>query len=52
MNVYINSLGCEKCRPLFREALVKYLGSVWDLCEDCLRRLEKNPLRVLDCKTD
>ncbi len=52
MNVYINSLGCEKCRPLFREALVKYLGSVRDLCEDCLRRLEKNPLRVLDCKTD
>jgi histidyl-tRNA synthetase len=52
MNVYINSLGCEKCRPLFREALVKHLGSVLDLCEDCLRRLEKNPLRVLDCKTD
>jgi histidyl-tRNA synthetase len=52
MNVYINSLGCEECRPLFREALVKYLGSVLDLCEDCLRRLVKNPLRVLDCKTD
>jgi histidyl-tRNA synthetase len=53
MNVYINSLGCEKCRPLFREALIKYLvGSVRDLCEDCLRRLEKNPLRVLDCKMD
>jgi histidyl-tRNA synthetase len=52
MNVYINSLGCKKCRPLFREALVKYLGSVQDLCEDCLRRLEKNPLRILDCKTD
>jgi histidyl-tRNA synthetase len=52
LNVYINSLGCEKCRPLFRKALVKYLGSVRDLCEDCLRRLEKNPLRVLDCKMD
>jgi histidyl-tRNA synthetase len=52
MNVYINSLGCEKCRPLFREVLVKYLCSVKDLCEDCLRRLENNPLRVLDCKID
>jgi histidyl-tRNA synthetase len=52
MNIYINSLGCEKCRPLFREVLVKYLGSMRDLCEDCLRRLEKNPFRVLDCKAD
>jgi histidyl-tRNA synthetase len=52
INVHINSLGCEKCRPLFREALVKYFSSVQDLCEDCVRRLEKNPLRLLDCKTD
>jgi histidyl-tRNA synthetase len=52
INIHINSLGCEKCRPLFREALVKYFSSVEDLCEDCLRRLEKNPLRLLDCKTD
>ncbi|MDR0800606.1 MAG: histidine--tRNA ligase [Endomicrobium sp.] len=52
MNVHVNSLGCEKCRPLFREALVKYFCSVQDLCEDCVRRLEKNPLRLLDCKTD
>ncbi|MDR0399008.1 MAG: histidine--tRNA ligase [Endomicrobium sp.] len=52
INIHINSLGCEKCRPLFREALVKYFSSVEDLCEDCLRRLEKNPLRLLDCKID
>jgi histidyl-tRNA synthetase len=52
MDVRVNSLGCEKCRYLFREALVKYFCSVRDLCEDCIRRLEKNPLRVLDCKTD
>lgn len=52
INIHINSLGCEKCRPLFREALVKYFSSVEDLCEDCLRRLEKNPLRLLDCKLD
>jgi histidyl-tRNA synthetase len=52
INIHINSLGCEKCRPLFREALVKYFSSVEDLCEDCLRRLKKNPLRLLDCKID
>jgi histidyl-tRNA synthetase len=51
-NVHINSLGCEKCRPLFREALVKYFSSVENLCDDCIRRLEKNPLRLLDCKVD
>jgi histidyl-tRNA synthetase len=52
INIHINSLGCEKCRPLFREALVKYFSSVENLCEDCVRRLEKNPLRLLDCKID
>lgn len=52
INIHINSLGCEKCRPLFREALVKYFGSVGDLCQDCGKRLEKNPLRLLDCKVD
>jgi histidyl-tRNA synthetase len=52
INVHINSLGCDKCRPLFREALVKYFSSVTDLCQDCLRRLERNPLRLLDCKVD
>jgi histidyl-tRNA synthetase len=52
INVHINSLGCEKCRPLFREALVKYFSSVQNLCDDCIRRLEKNPLRLLDCKLD
>jgi histidyl-tRNA synthetase len=52
INIHINSLGCEKCRPPFREALVKYFSSVNDLCQDCIRRLEKNPLRLLDCKVD
>jgi histidyl-tRNA synthetase len=49
----INSLGCEKCRPSFRESLLAW-GRVHysSLCEDCHRRLERNPLRVLDCKTD
>jgi histidyl-tRNA synthetase len=52
MNVHINSLGCQNCRPLFRKALIKYFSSARDLCEDCAVRLEKNPLRLLDCKID
>ena len=52
INIHINSLGCEKCRPLFREALVKYFSSLEGLCQDCGKRLEKNPLRLLDCKID
>jgi histidyl-tRNA synthetase len=48
---HINSLGCQACRPDFRAALQKMLASVEErLCEDCTRRKERNPLRVLDCK--
>lgn len=48
---HINSLGCPACRPAFREALKRFLdGTVSNLCSDCLRRRETNPLRVLDCK--
>ncbi len=48
---HINSLGCPICRPKFKEALVDYLSSATGtLCSDCLRRRERNPLRVLDCK--
>jgi histidyl-tRNA synthetase len=49
----LNTLGCKKCRPAYREALVKYLSSKKEgLCDDCRRRMETNPLRVLDCKAD
>jgi histidyl-tRNA synthetase len=49
----LNSIGCPKCRPQYRETLVKFLeGKKASLCEDCQRRLEKNPLRALDCKVD
>ena len=48
---HINSLGCHACRPDFRTALQILLASVGDrLCEDCTRRKDRNPLRVLDCK--
>ncbi len=51
VEAHVNSLGCDACRPGFRAALSAMLTSVGDLlCEDCLRRRDKNPLRVLDCK--
>ncbi|MDR3281737.1 MAG: histidine--tRNA ligase [Endomicrobium sp.] len=52
VKLHINSLGCQNCRPTFKYALTKYFNSKQDLCKDCLRRLEKNPLRLLDCKID
>ncbi|MEJ2158513.1 MAG: histidine--tRNA ligase [Desulfobacteraceae bacterium] len=49
---HVNSLGCPQCRPQYRQALTALLDSVADqLCEDCLRRKDRNPLRVLDCKS-
>ncbi len=47
----INSLGCEACRPSFREQLKSFLiEREASLCADCRRRLRENPLRALDCK--
>ena len=47
----INSLGCPACRPNFNKALLDFLEKCkGGLCEDCERRRQKNPLRVLDCK--
>ena len=49
----INSLGDQNCRPKYLEALTAHIrGLLPTLCEDCQRRAEKNPLRVLDCKVD
>lgn len=49
--VEINSLGCEKCRPLHREGLMLYLeNNRQDFCEDCQRRMKVNLLRIFDCK--
>lgn len=53
VKVKINSLGDDESRDNYRKALVDYLKPYKDeLCEDCKRRLETNPLRVLDCKID
>ncbi len=47
----INSVGCHACRPAFGAALLAALGErVSDLCADCRRRAETNPLRIFDCK--
>ncbi len=50
--MHVNSLGCQTCRPTYKEALTKYLLELDSdaLCEDCRRRIHTNPLRVLDCK--
>ncbi|MEK7211449.1 MAG: histidine--tRNA ligase [Patescibacteria group bacterium] len=49
----VNSIGCPKCREKFKEALVEYYrASRPKLCEDCKKRLLKNPLRILDCKNE
>jgi histidyl-tRNA synthetase len=49
----INSLGDGQCRPAFRAALLEWgRAHLHELCSDCHQRLERNPLRLLDCKTD
>ncbi len=46
----LNSLGCQKCMPPYKKELVKFLNQQKDLCSDCLRRKDTNPIRVFDCK--
>ncbi len=51
LTLEINSLGDADCRPRYVEALIDFLQQrTADLCPECQRRLEANPLRVLDCK--
>ncbi len=53
LSFQLNSIGCPKCRPDFLKALIEYYhGHIDHICDDCRRRLERNPLRLLDCKTD
>jgi histidyl-tRNA synthetase len=50
-SLQINSLGDSACRPGYRETLLSFLRNRRDaLCVNCRRRMERNPLRVLDCK--
>ncbi len=51
LTLKINSVGCPKCRPRYKEALRDALRDVKDqLCKDCQVRYDTNPLRILDCK--
>jgi len=51
LEVLLNSIGCPACRGKYRETLYSlFQPHVSELCESCRRRLEKNPLRLLDCK--
>ena len=48
----INSIGCTSCRKDYHDALKSYFSKHSDqLCDTCLSRLEKNPMRILDCKS-
>ena len=49
----LNSLGCVECMPQYKNNLVNHLNSFKsELCEDCNRRVDTNPIRVLDCKNE
>lgn len=52
IHLEINSIGCPRCRKEYHKALREYFEQYRDrLCETCLSRLEKNPMRILDCKS-
>ena len=53
LNLQLNSVGCPKCRPVYREKLQEFLqDKVEDLCNDCKSRYDRNPMRILDCKNE
>lgn len=52
VQLHINSIGCPTCRARYHEALKAYFAARQDeLCETCRGRLERNPMRILDCKS-
>lgn len=53
LELHLNSVGCADCRPNYVEQLKTYLlKHEQDLCESCKNRINRNPLRVLDCKNE
>lgn len=51
--LHINSIGCKECRKSYNEALLAYLKAHEEqLCPTCRERMQKNPLRVIDCKVE
>lgn len=52
LSLEINSIGCPKCRAEYHKALKEYFSSRKDeLCDTCKGRLDRNPMRILDCKS-
>ena len=52
LQLHINSIGCPECRGKYREALQAFLKPNYDkLCDTCKTRYERNPMRILDCKS-
>ncbi len=53
LSININSIGCPECRKAYSDALKEYLRPKYDeLCETCKGRFERNPLRIIDCKSE
>lgn len=53
VSLKLNSIGCRVCRPFYKKQLNDYYRRrVKNLCRNCVRRLETNPLRLLDCKNE
>jgi len=52
LSLEINSIGCPTCRAEYHKALKEYFSSRKDeLCDTCKSRLDRNPMRILDCKS-
>ena len=52
ISLRINSIGCKTCRAKYNDALKTYFSAHKDeLCPTCLDRLERNPMRIIDCKS-
>ena len=53
LSLNINSIGCPECRAEYNGALKEYFGAhIEEMCSTCRERLDKNPLRILDCKEE
>ncbi|MBQ3924051.1 MAG: histidine--tRNA ligase [Firmicutes bacterium] len=52
VKLHINSIGCPKCREEYKKVLKEFLAPKYDgLCDTCKDRYERNPIRILDCKS-
>lgn len=53
LTLNVNSIGCKECRKEYNKALKEYLNRyIGGMCDTCKERIDKNPLRILDCKEE